>query len=76
MNKFLEMHIYHADPSSKENIMKMESLSNKERLQAIFDIDKEALKKQFPELYYCILAVLDEDKISTPAGDYFKTDNF
>ena len=46
----------------------------KEKLQMIFDIDKEALKKQFPELYYCILAVLDEDKISTP-GDYFKTDN-
>ena len=74
MNKFLEMHGYHADPSSKKNIMKMESLSNKERLQSIFDIDKEALKQQFPELYYCILAVLDEDKISTP-GDYFKTDN-
>ena len=36
---------------------------------------KEALKKQFPELYYCILAVLDEDKISIP-GDYFKTDSF
>lgn len=45
MNKFIEMHVYHADPSSKKNIMKMESLSNKERLQAIFDIDKEALKK-------------------------------
>ena len=75
MNKFLEMHVYYADPSSKKNIMKMESLSNKERLQAIFDIDKEALKKQFPELYYCILAIFDEDKISTP-GDYFKTDSF
>lgn len=75
MNKFLEMHVYHADPSSKKNIMRMESLSNKERLQAIFDIDKESLKKQFPELYYCILAVLDEDKISAP-GDYFKTDSF
>lgn len=74
MNKFLEMHVYLADPSSKKNIMKMESLSNKERLQAIFDIDKEDLKKQFPELYYCILTVLDEDKISAP-GDYFKTDN-
>ena len=74
MNKFLEMHVYHADPSSKKNIMKMESLSNKERLQAIFDIDKEALKKKLTELYYCILAILDEDKISAP-GDYFKTDN-
>ena len=43
MNKFLEMHVYHADPSSKKNIMKMESLSNKERLQAIFDIDKTTI---------------------------------
>ena len=74
MNKFLEMHVYYADPSSKKNIMKMESLSNKERLQAIFDIDKEDLKTQFPELYYCILAILDEDKITAP-GDYHTTDN-
>ena len=68
-------HEYWIDQSTKRNILKMESLSNKEKLQAIFDIDKEALKKQFPELYYCILAILDEDKISTP-GDYFKTDSF
>ena len=74
MNKFLEMHVYYADPSSKKNIMKMESLSNKEKLQMIFDIDKEDLKKQFPELYYCILAIFAEDKIRAP-GDYFKTDN-
>ena len=75
MNKFLEMHVYYADPSSKKNIMKMESLSNKERLQAIFDIDKESLKRQFPELYSCILAILDEDTISAP-GDYFKNDKY
>lgn len=68
------MNTYHPDSSSKRKIIVMEYLSNKQKLQAIFDIDKEELKKQFPELYYCILAVLDEDKISTP-GDYFKSDN-
>lgn len=68
------MNTYHPDLSFKRKIMNMKSLSDKQRLQAIFDIDKEDLKKEFPELYYCILAVLDEDKISTP-GDYFKSDN-
>lgn len=67
-------HEYWIDQSTKRNILKMESLSNKEKLQAIFDIDKEALKKQFPELYYCILAVLDEDKLSYP-GTYFEKEN-
>lgn len=67
-------HDYYVNQCTKRNTLKSDFLTNKEKLQAIFDIDKEALKKQFPELYYCILAVLDEDKISTP-GDYFKTDN-
>ena len=68
-------HDYYINQCTKRNTLKSDFLTNKEKLQAIFDIDKEALKKQFPELYYCILAVLDEDKISTP-GDYFKTDSF
>lgn len=67
-------HDYYINQCTKRNTLKSDFLTNKEKLQMIFDIDKEALKKQFPELYYCILAVLDEDKISTP-GDYFKTDN-
>lgn len=67
-------HDYYVNQCTKRNTLKSDFLTNKEKLQAIFDIDKEALKKQFPELYYCILAVLDEDKISAP-GDYFKTDN-
>ena len=67
-------HDYYINQCTKRNTLKSDFLTNKEKLQSIFDIDKEALKKQFPELYYCILAVLDEDKISTP-GDYFKTDN-
>lgn len=68
-------HDYYINQCAKRNTLKSDFLTNKEKLQAIFDIDKEALKKQFPELYYCILAILDEDKISTP-GDYFKTDSF
>lgn len=67
-------HDYYINQCTKRNTLKSDFLTNKEKLKMIFDIDKETLKKQFPELYYCILAVLDEDKISTPV-DYFKTDN-
>lgn len=70
----IKNHDYYINQCTKRNTLKSDFLTNKEKLQMIFDIDKEALKKQFPELYYCILAVLDEDKISSP-GDYFKTDN-
>lgn len=70
----LRDHSFYIDQSTKRTVMKSGEFTNKQKLQAIFDIDKENLKKEFPELYYCILAVLDEDKISTP-GDYFKSDN-
>lgn len=55
---------------NKQNIM-ISSHTPKEKLQMIFEIDKEKLKKEFPELYYCILEVLDENKVSY-SGEYFK----
>lgn len=67
-------HDYWVDQSTKRNALKSDSLTNKEKLQVIFDIDKNELKKQFPELYYAILAVLDEDKLSY-SGTYFEKEN-
>ena len=70
----LRDHSFYIDQSTKGTIMKSGEFTNKQKLQAIFDIDKNELRKQFPELYYCILAVLDEDKISC-SEEYFKSDN-
>ena len=67
-------HEYWVDQSTKRNALRSGNLTNKEKLQVIFDIDKGELKKQFPELYYAILAVLDEDKLSY-SGAYFEKEN-
>lgn len=52
----------------KQDIM-ISNYTSKEKLQMIFEIDKEKLKKEFPELYYCILEVLDKVSYS---NEYFK----
>lgn len=54
----------------KDKIMANAKLTDMEKLEQIFDIDKENLKKQFPELYYTILAVLDNEK-KIDASGYF-----
>lgn len=54
----------------KDKIMANAKLTDMEKLKQIFDIDKENLKKQFPELYYTILAVLDKEKKADASG-YF-----
>lgn len=54
----------------KDKIMASTKMTDMEKLQKIFDIDKEILKKQFPELYYTILAVLDNKK-KPDASEYF-----
>lgn len=54
----------------KDKIMASAKLTDMEKLKQIFDIDKENLKKQFPELYYTILAVLDKEK-KIDASGYF-----
>lgn len=54
----------------KDKIMASAKLTDMEKLKQIFDIDKENLKKQFPELYYAILAVLDKEK-KIDASGYF-----
>lgn len=57
----------------KNAIMPNPKLSDMEKLQKIFDIEKEKLKKQFPELYYAILAVLDKGKKPDATG-YLNTE--
>lgn len=54
----------------KQDIM-ISNYTPKQKLQMVFEIDKVKLKKEFPELYYCILDVLDQDKISY-SDEYFK----
>ena len=54
----------------KDMIMSDAKLSDMEKLHDIFSIDKEELKKQFPQLYYAILAVLDKEK-KPDASAYF-----
>ena len=46
----------------KHMIMSDAKMSDMEKLHDIFSLDKEELKKQFPQLYYAILAVLDKEK--------------
>lgn len=54
----------------KEDIMCNNSLSDMEKLKKIFDISKDKLKTNDPQLYYAILAVLDANKKNDP-GSYF-----
>lgn len=46
----------------KDMIMSDAKMSDMEKLRDVFSIDKEKLKKQFPQLYYAIMAVLDKEK--------------
>lgn len=46
----------------KNAVMCNPVITNMEKLNEIFSINKEEVKKHFPQLYYAILAVLDESK--------------
>lgn len=54
----------------KHMIMSDVKMSDMEKLHDIFSLDKKELKKQFPQLYYAILAVLDKEK-KPDASSYF-----
>ena len=54
----------------KDLIMSDSKMSDMEKLRDIFSIDKEELKKKFPQIYYAILAVLDKEK-RLDASSYF-----
>ena len=46
----------------KNAVMCSATMTDMEKLNEIFNINKEDVKKQFPQLYYAILAVLDKEK--------------
>lgn len=46
----------------KEEIMRNGTLSDMQKLKNVFDISKDQLKKNDPQLYYAILGVLDYTK--------------
>lgn len=46
----------------KEEIMRNGTLSDIQKLQNVFDISKDQLKRNDPQLYYAILGVLDHAK--------------
>lgn len=53
-----------------QNAVMCSNMTDMEKLSEIFNIDKEEVKEQFPQLYYAILAVLDKEKKPDPSG-YF-----
>ena len=53
----------------KNAVMCNAIMTDMEKLNEIFNINKEDVKKQFPQLYYAILAVLDKEK--NPCGSEY-----
>lgn len=61
------------DKNNHENaIMSCGAMTDMEKLRGVFSLNKEDVKKRFPQLYYAILAVLDSEK-KPDANNYFKT---
>lgn len=56
----------------KNQILASSKLTDMEKLSKVFDLSKDSLKKQDPQLYYAILAVLDKEKKPDASG-YFNT---
>lgn len=56
----------------KKQILTNSKLTDMEKLSKVFDLSKDSLRKQDPQLYYAILAVLDKEKKPDASG-YFNT---
>lgn len=56
----------------KNTVMCSTTMTDMEKLNEIFNINKEDVKKRFPQLYYAILAVLDKEK-KPCANEYWNT---
>jgi len=56
----------------KQNIMSDNKLTDMEKLSKVFDLSKDYLKEYDSQLYYAILAVLDNEKKPDVSG-YFNT---
>ena len=54
------------DIQEQENkIMSSANLNDMEKLSRVFQLRKAEIKEQFPQLFYCILGVLDSQKIGS-----------
>lgn len=47
----------------ENNIMSSANLTDMEKLSGVFQLRKSEIKEQFPQLFYCILGVLNSQKI-------------
>lgn len=56
----------------KQIILTSRKLTDMEKLRKVFDISKDSLKEYDSQLYYAILAVLDNEKKPDASG-YFNT---
>lgn len=56
----------------KNAVMCSATMTDMEKLNEIFNINKDDVKKQFPQLYYAILAVLDKEK-KPCSNEYWNT---
>ena len=57
--------------SIKNSILSNSKLTDMEKLEKVFALSKDDLKKHDVCLYYAILAVIDKAKKPAPMGDYF-----
>jgi hypothetical protein len=55
---------------TNSDILESSMHTDMEKLQLIFDNEKERLRTIFPSVYYAILGVLDAEKKPNPSG-YF-----
>lgn len=54
----------------KETILNNAKMTDMEKLESIFCLEKAELKQQFPELYYVILAVIYGNKKPAPMSSF------
>lgn len=55
----------------KDAVLCDSKLTDMEKLENIFELDKENIRKNDVRLFYAILGVLDSNKKSVPMGDYW-----
>lgn len=54
----------------KDRVLCDSKLTDMEKLENIFELDKENIRKNDVRLFYAILGALDARKKSVPTGDY------
>ena len=62
---------YASDREFKDAVLRDRELTDLDKLQLIFSVSKDALRRTDCQLYYAILAVLDANKKPAPPPSYF-----